>query len=183
MVPGEEPQASHRNSRQTTRFPRQCDEALFSCKASRAIPSFLSELERRLDSLHATQGGPEITVMTRDERRASCHNSTRAPCVPAHEDEGPFPASTQEESQLPLAPQEEACVTNRISSGTPRIQLQGKRMPSSPSAPDKSRFPCTGSNGTPSIPTQHDARPVSPAYPLEKAQIPCLNSTRGLTSL
>ena len=91
--------------------------------------------------------------------------------------EGPFPSSAQEESQLPLAPQEEACVTNWISSGTPWILLQGKRTP------DKSWFPCTGCNGTVSIPSQQDGRPVAQAYPLEKAQIPRLNSTRGLIPL
>ena len=58
------------------------DEALFSCSASRAIPSSLSKLERRLDSLHATQVGPKIPVITRDESQHSHHNRRRAPCVP-----------------------------------------------------------------------------------------------------
>ena len=98
-------------------------------------------------------------------------------------DEGPFPASTQEESQLPLAPQEEACVTDWILSGTQQILLQGKRTPSSHLTADKSWFLCNGSNGTPSIPSQQDRRPVAPAYPLEKAQNPCLNSTGGLIPL
>ena len=60
------------------------DEALFFCSASRAFPSSLSKLERRLDSLHATQGGPEIPITTRDERRVSHHKSRRAPCFPLH---------------------------------------------------------------------------------------------------
>ena len=53
-------------------------------------------------------------------------------------DEGPFPASTQDESQLPLTPHEEACLTYCIWSGSPWIPLQGKRTPSSPLARDKS---------------------------------------------
>ena len=60
------------------------DEALFSCSTSRAIPSSLSKLERRFDSLHATQGGPEIPVTTQDESRVSHHASRRAPCAPSH---------------------------------------------------------------------------------------------------
>ena len=64
--------------------PSALVEALFSCSAWRAIPSSLSKLERRLDSLHATQGGPEIPVTTRDENRVSRHNLTRTPCVPPH---------------------------------------------------------------------------------------------------
>ena len=38
-------------------------------------------------------------------------------------------------------------------------------------------------NGTPSIPTQHEERSDSLVAHLEKAQIPCLNSTGGLTPL
>ena len=34
-----------------------------------------------------------------------------------------------------------------------------------------------------SILSRQDGRTFGPAYPLEKAQIPCLNSTRGLTHL
>ena len=60
------------------------DEALFSCSTSRAIPSSLSKLERRFDSLHATQGGPEIPVTTRGESRVSRHYLKRALCVPPH---------------------------------------------------------------------------------------------------
>ena len=60
------------------------DEALFSCSASRGIPRSLSKLERRLDSLHETQGGLDIPVKTRDERRVSRQNSRRALCVPPH---------------------------------------------------------------------------------------------------
>ena len=60
------------------------DEALFSCSTSRAIPSSLSKLERRFDSLHATQGGPVIPVTTRGESRVSRHYSKRALCVPPH---------------------------------------------------------------------------------------------------
>ena len=58
--------------------------ALFSCRTSKAIPSSLSKLERRFDSLHATQGGPEIPVTTQDESRVSHHASRRAPCAPSH---------------------------------------------------------------------------------------------------
>ena len=49
--------------------------------------------------------------------------------------------------------------------------------------PDKSRFPRNGSNGTSSILSRQDGWPVGPLYPLEKAQIPHLNSTGGLTPL
>ena len=59
-------------------------EALFFYSASRTIPSSLSKLKRRLNSLHATQGGPEIPVTTQDESPVSRPNSTRAPCVPPH---------------------------------------------------------------------------------------------------
>ena len=64
--------------------PSTQDEALFSCSAFRAIPSSLSKLKRRLDSLHATQGGPDIPVTARDETRVSHHKSRRAPCFPPH---------------------------------------------------------------------------------------------------
>ena len=39
VVPGEESQASRRNSRQAMRFPSTRNDALFSCTASRAIPN------------------------------------------------------------------------------------------------------------------------------------------------
>ena len=39
------------------------DEGLFSCMARKTIPSHLSKLKRRLDSLEAAQGAP------RDPRR------------------------------------------------------------------------------------------------------------------
>ena len=64
--------------------PSTRDEALFSYSAYRAILSSLPRLERRHDSLHATQGGPEIPVTTRDESQVSHHNLTRTPCVPPH---------------------------------------------------------------------------------------------------
>ena len=60
------------------------DEAFFSCSTLRAIPSSLSKLERRLDSLHTIQVGPKIPITTRDESRGSHHNSRRALCVPPH---------------------------------------------------------------------------------------------------
>ena len=64
--------------------PSTQDEALFSCSTSRAIPGSLSKLERKLDSLSATQVGTEISVITRDESRTSRLKSTRTPCVPPH---------------------------------------------------------------------------------------------------
>ena len=64
--------------------PSTQDEALFSCSTSRAIPGSISKLEKKFDSLYATQGGPEIPITTRDERRVSRHNLTRTPCVPPH---------------------------------------------------------------------------------------------------
>ena len=64
--------------------PSTRDEALFSCSNSRAIPHSLSKLERRFDSLHATQGGLRDPFTTRDESGVSHHNSRRAPCVPPH---------------------------------------------------------------------------------------------------
>ena len=83
VVPGEESQAPSRNSRQTTRFPHQCEMRPFSPASPRELSS-LSKLERMLDSLHATQGGPEIPVTTRDESQVSRHTSRRAPCVQPH---------------------------------------------------------------------------------------------------
>ena len=62
--------------------PSMQDEALFSCSASRAIPSSLSKLETRHDTLHAIPVGPKIPVTTRDESQRSHHNTRRAPCVP-----------------------------------------------------------------------------------------------------
>ena len=66
-------------------MPRQRKmRPFFSCSTSRAIPASLSKLERKLDSLYATQGGPEIPITTRDESRVSHHDLTRTPCVPPH---------------------------------------------------------------------------------------------------
>ena len=48
----------------------------------RVIPSALSKLKRRLDSLHAMQGGPEIPTTPRKETRVYSHNLRRAPCFP-----------------------------------------------------------------------------------------------------
>ena len=56
-------------------------------------------------------------------------------------DEEPFTASTQEESQLPLKPKEEACLTCWISSGTPPILRQGKRTPMPPQLEISSDYP------------------------------------------
>ena len=154
--------------------------------------------------LQHLESNPEFPLQTREEAwipscnsrgpRDPRHNSRWNPSFPpqvkkspmfptSSGDEGPFPAVIQEESQLPLAPQGEACATCWNSSGTPQILLQGKRTPSSPSAWDHSWFPCTAFSGTVSISLQHDGRPDSPADPREKAQIPRLNSTGGLTSL
>ena len=58
---------------------------------------------------------------------------------------------------------------------------KGRRVP--PPLQVSPDSPAPGVNGTPSIPSQQDGRPVAPAYPLEKAQIPQLNSTGGLTAL
>ena len=41
--------------------PSMLDEALFPYSASRSIPTSLSKLDRRLDSLYATQGVPQNT--------------------------------------------------------------------------------------------------------------------------
>jgi len=60
------------------RFPHQCEMRPFIP----AEPREQSKLERRLDSLHATQGGPEIPITTRDETRVSRHTLRRAPRFP-----------------------------------------------------------------------------------------------------
>ena len=87
------------------------EEELFSYSAQIAIPSSLSRLERRRDSLHATQGGPE-TQSQLEMKPKFPTTSLKSPVFPnSYSDEGPFPASAQEESQLPLALQEEACLT------------------------------------------------------------------------
>ena len=183
VVPGEESQASRHNSRQTMRFPSTRNDALFSCTALRVIPSSSQNSRGGLTPFMQSKGAQRSPYNSRWKTSFPPQVERSIVCPTSSGDEDPFPASTQEESQLPLPPQEEACVTDWISSGIPRILLQWKRTPSSPSTPDKSWFPCTGSNGTWSIPSQQDGRPVAPAYALEKAQIPRQNSTGGLTPL
>ena len=149
------------------------DEAFFSCSTLRAIPSSLSKLERRLDSLHTIQVGPKIPITTRDESRGSHHNSRRALCVPPH-----LEMSAHSVLQLKRNPNFPSNHKRRPESPTesqvePRgfcYKEKGRRVPLQLQiSPD---FPCIGSNGTPSICSQQDGRPVGPAYPLEKAQIP-----------
>ena len=66
-------------------MPRQRKmRPFFSCSTSRAIPASLSKLERKLDSLYATQGRPDIPITPRDESRVSRHNSTGTQCVLPH---------------------------------------------------------------------------------------------------
>ena len=51
--------------------------ALFSCMAWRTIPSPLSKMKRRLDSIDATRGLQEIRVATREESGVLCFPSRR----------------------------------------------------------------------------------------------------------
>ena len=88
------------------------EEALFSYSTQREIPSSLSRLERKRDSLHATQGGPGSPSQLKMKAKVPTKVDKSPVFVTSSGDEGPFPASTQEESQLPLAPQEEVCVTD-----------------------------------------------------------------------
>ena len=61
--------------------------------------------------------------------------------------------------------------------------LKVERTLISPSTRDKTRFPCTNSNGTMSILSQHVGRSDNPVAPLEKVQVPRLNSKGGLIAL
>ena len=77
------------------------EEALFSYSTQREIPSSLSRLERRRDSLHATQGGPE-TPSQLEMKPDFPPQLKKSPIFPTSSgEEGPFPALTQEESHFP----------------------------------------------------------------------------------
>ena len=52
-------------------------KALFSCMAWRTIPSPLSKMKRRLDSIDATRGLQEIRVATREDSGVLCFPSRR----------------------------------------------------------------------------------------------------------
>ena len=62
--------------------PSMRDEDFFSCSTSRAILSSLSKLERRLESLHATQGGPGS--LSQLEMKAEARTTSRDPCFLPH---------------------------------------------------------------------------------------------------
>ena len=71
--------------------PSTWDMPGFSCLNSRAIPSFPSQLKRRLDSFSATRDVPQDTS----------HNWRGNPCSRSHlEMRADSPASSREESQL-----------------------------------------------------------------------------------
>ena len=56
--------------------PREL-RAFFSCMAWRTIPSPLSKMRRRLDSIDATRGLQEIRVATREDSGVLCFPSRR----------------------------------------------------------------------------------------------------------
>ena len=112
VLPGEESQASCLNSRKPRRFPRQREMRPFSPTAPRE--------ESRVRSPDS-RGGVTPFMQLKGAQRPH-HNSRLNPSFPpqvekspvfltSSGDEGPLPAVAQENSQLPLAPQEEACLT------------------------------------------------------------------------
>ena len=89
----EESQAYHHNSRIKHEIPPLTqDDTLFPCNASTAIPSSLSKLKRRLDSLYATQ---RVT-------RNTCHISRGPPIFLKQLEKSPvFPTSSRDEGWVP----------------------------------------------------------------------------------
>ena len=152
--------------------PSTPDEAPFPCSASRAIPSSLSKLEGRLDSLYAIQEVPQDT----------CHNSKGVPFLATTWDVTRVHQLILRWQLIPLlrlkgnpdfllVPQGEACFTYGNSRGTPRFLPKFERTQSSTSTRDKNWYACTDWNGTPSNLSKHEMRSDSPTAPLEKVQV------------
>ena len=81
--------------------PSTRNEAPIPCSILRAIPSPLSILERRINSLYATQEIPWYTHHNYRGTTTFARNSKIAPCSKLHlEVKADSPASTQEESWL-----------------------------------------------------------------------------------
>ena len=121
------------------------------CNASRASPRSILILERRLDSLYATQDVPRDTCCHSTGSRGYDHNSRRALCSPLHlEKRTDSPASIREESrgvpfnvdggltslkktrrlpEVPLASQEEPQAYYCNSGKTTRFLTQGEMRP------------------------------------------------------
>ena len=155
-------QASRHNLRKTMRFPAQYKMMNFSTAAPQEQSQFPSRnLKEGLTPFMQLKVFPKIPITTWKEPRVSHHNLRRAPSSPP-----------KRNPESPLTLQEEACLTFWNSRGTRLFLLQVERTPSSPSTWDKVWFPCTDSNGTPSIPSQHEGRSDTPIAPLEKSQVP-----------
>ena len=93
----EEPQAWHRISRKTTRFPPQREMRPFSSEVPWEQSQVLSlNSKRGFTPFMQLKGFPEIPFTTRDELCVSRHNSRKVPCSPPHlEIRGDFHDSKQ----------------------------------------------------------------------------------------
>ena len=160
IVHGEESQASCCNLRHTMRFSNQCEMRPFSPAAppeQSRVPSQNSrggltpfmQLKGAQRSPSQLEMKPEFPATSQEEPRVS-HLLWRRGPIPCFNSRG-IPTS-------PRTTRGGLCHQLNLE-WNPADPAKGKRTLSSPSAPDKSRFPCTGSNGTPSIPLQHDGVP------------------------
>ena len=173
----EVPWGPHCNSIGSPSFPPQVeinhispslwDEARFSCSALRAILSYPLQLKTPFWQLERFT---EIPVTTQEEPRVCCLNSRRTPCFsPYFEMRANSPASAWEESQLPLAPQKEACLTSCNSTGSHSSLSQLTRNP----------ILCHSPRSTTTSPLQFEIWPNSPAMTREESRVPLSNSARA----
>ena len=131
--------------------------------------------------LHNLRGSPRYPSPF--ERNPEFHATTRK--------EPHFPHLIMKSAPILLPNSEESQLSASTSRGglssllkpkrTVRFLLQVERTLTSPSIQEKASFPWKDSNGTPSIPWPHKGRSDSPVAALQKAKVPCVNSTGGLT--
>ena len=124
--------------------PKTWDEALFPWRALKEILSSQSKCKW----LYATQEVPQNT----------CQNLRRTPSFPSQLAKNPvFPTSSRDEGRFSFFNLR----------GIPTFPLHLNRRPfvkrtaSFPSTRDKAWFPCTNSDGTPSMPSQHNGTSTS----------------------
>ena len=80
MVPGEESLATHCNSRQTMRFPCQCEMRPFSPAALREQSEFPLKTQEEAGLPSCNSRAPRIPITTLDESRRSHYKVRKAPC-------------------------------------------------------------------------------------------------------
>ena len=149
-------------------LPSSRDEALFRCSVSKEIPSSILEVEREVDNLY------EIPEASRDTRP---HSRRMLSFLPQPKKSHFIPSSTSNEGQFPRFIWE--CQCSRHTSRGGQSQVETGEEPRGlaivrktwifPSIQDKAGIPCTDSNGTSRINSQHERWTDTPVANSRKA--------------